>query len=175
MEREISFLFSLFLCTEFYLRCGIIAFLLGRLVPKKWFVSSLPPYRCLSFEKEGRFYDRFRIREWQDKVPDMSKISRRLMPPKALTRDLKERLPRMIQETCVAELTHGLLCLTGFYCFHYFPGVGGVVVWLIYVLVFNLPYMLIQRYNRPRLLRLYEYVISREQRKTARERGQIHG
>ena len=36
------------------------------------------------------------------------------------------------------------------------PGVGGIVAALVYIFVGNLPFVIIQRYNRPRLQKLYD-------------------
>ena len=52
-----------------------------------------------------------------------------------------------------AECIHLLLPLAGLYCLRLWPGAGGIVVTLLYFLG-NLPFVLIQRYNRPRLQRL---------------------
>lgn len=70
-------------------------------------------------------------------------------------------MPRMIQETCVAEFIHAANCILGLYCLKIFPGIGGIIVVFIYAVVFNLPYILIQRYNRPRLIRLYKHLEQR--------------
>ena len=59
----------------------------------------------------------------------------------------------MIQETCIAELVHGVLCIAGLYCFQIWPGTGGLLIAALNVLG-NLPYIIIQRFNRPRLVRL---------------------
>ena len=61
----------------------------------------------------------------------------------------------MIEETCVAELTHGLLCIAGLFLLKIWPGAGGIFLTVIYIVFGNLPFLLIQRYNRPRLVRLY--------------------
>ena len=84
----------------------------------------------------------------------MSRIFRKLMPPKSLTGDIKARLPELLRETCVAELIHFLNCFAGLYCLQIWPGVGGAVVTFLFAFVFNVPYILIQRFNRPRLLKL---------------------
>ena len=86
----------------------------------------------------------------------MSKVFKRIMPTKKLEGDILNKLPVMINETCIAESVHTILCITGLHCIKIIPGIKGVAVWLCYVLIFNLPYILIQRYNRPRFLRLYE-------------------
>ncbi len=133
---------------------GIIGFLAGRLVPKSWFQAVAFPYKPFSWEQGGKIYEKLNIRHWQNKVPDMSKLLPGWMPAKSLVGDYKTRLPRMLQETCVAEMTHVLLCVSGLYCLKLWPGAGGVLVYFLYVVIFNLPYILIQRYNRPRLIRL---------------------
>ncbi len=145
-------------CFWFLIITGVIAFFVGRLLPKKWFCADRFPYRSFRFEQDGRIYDKLRIRKWQNRVLDMSKILPFMMPAKNLTGDYKKRLPRMLQETCVAELIHTLNCFVGLYCLKLYPGVGGVIISILYIILFNLPFILIQRYNRPRLMRLAKRV-----------------
>lgn len=145
-------------CFWFLIITGVIAFFVGRLLPKKWFCADRFPYRSFRFEQDGRIYDKLHIRKWQNRVLDMSKILPFMMPAKNLTGDFKKRLPRMLQETCVAELIHTLNCFVGLYCLKLYPGVGGVIISILYIILFNLPFILIQRYNRPRLMRLAKRV-----------------
>lgn len=142
-------------CLFYYLLISVAAFLAGRWIPKKWICWENPPFREFSFERGGRFYEAFFVQHWQKKLPDMSRIFPQWMPPKNMKGNYKERLPVMIWETCVAEWIHTALCLLGLYGLRLWPGLGGIVVTFVYVAVFNLPYIMIQRYNRPRLVRLY--------------------
>lgn len=153
-------------CACYIAATGIFSFFLGRILPKKWFMAEKFPYKEYRFEQGGKFYERLQIHKWQNKVPDMSKIVPSLMPPKKLTGDYEEKLPRMIEETCVAEFIHGLLCFSGLACIGLWQGIGGWVVSLINIALFNLPFVLIQRYNRPRLGKLMR------KRKERRERVQ---
>lgn len=141
-------------CVIYYAGTGIASFVLGRLLPKHWFHPQSFWFRCHSFEENGRLYEKLRIRHWQKRVPDMSKILPWIMPAKKLAAGFQTQLPRMLEETCVAEFTHVLLCVTGLYGLKLWPGPGGLILYILYVTVFNLPFILIQRYNRPRLLRL---------------------
>lgn len=84
----------------------------------------------------------------------MSRIVPKLIPAKRLTGSYRAQLPRMIQETCVAELTHVLLSVCGLYALRLWPGAGGVLITAVYILFGNVPFIIIQRYNRPRLQRL---------------------
>ena len=60
----------------------------------------------------------------------------------------------MLQETCVAEFIHVLLSILGFGAVFIVGGAWGWIISIVYFLAGNLPYIIIQRYNRPRLLRL---------------------
>lgn len=140
-------------CIVYLAFIGVVSFWIGRLIPKKWIKEDRFPYRSYSIENNGKLYERIKIRAWQTKVPDMSRIFRGLMPAKKLDDDYCQNLPIMIKETCVAELIHFMLCILGLNCFSLWKGVGGVVITLLYILC-NVPFILIQRYNRPRLIRL---------------------
>ena len=140
-------------CARYLTLASVVSFFVGRLLPRQWPDPYCGLWRSFSFEQEGRIYEKLGIRRWQKKVPDMSRILPRMIPPKRLEgRDLRH-LPEMIRETCVAELIHLLLCLSGLYCLHIWPGVGGAFVAALFALG-NLPFILVQRYNRPRLKRL---------------------
>ena len=80
----------------------------------------------------------------------MSRIFVKIMPEKKLTKENYENLPRMIEETCVAEWTHILLSIAGLGLLKIWSGVGGVCITIIYIVLGNLPFIVVQRYNRPR-------------------------
>ena len=142
-------------CVIYIAMLGIVSFFLGRILPKEWFRHDAFPYAARWWEKNGAVYNRLYIRKWQSAVPDMSKLFKRWMPPKKLTGcPSAETLELMLQETCIAEFTHGWLSLAGLACVWLWPGPGGVVLTLVYILLGNLPFILIQRYNRPRLVKL---------------------
>ncbi len=145
---------SFFLCVVYLSVLGILSFFVGRLLPKRWFHADAFPFRAFAWEQDGRIYKKLFVHKWQNKVPDMSRILPHMMPPKNLSGNYRCRLPRMLQETCVAECIHVLNCIVGLYCLKILPGIGGVIITFLYIVLFNLPYILIQRYNRPRLQRL---------------------
>ena len=147
-------------CALYLAALGFFSFLLGRILPKSWINGELFPFR--TYAAEDRFYCLIRVRVWQNKLPDMSRVFPALMPPKNLSGNYRDRLPVMIRETCVAELTHVLLAVLGFHCITIWQGAGGVILSVLFCLG-NLPFVMIQRYNRPRLIRLANWVAMREQ------------
>ena len=150
-------------CALYLAITGIIAFLVGRIVPKSWFQEDRFPYR--SYPVEQKLYRALRVKKWQSKVPDMSRIFPALMPAKKLTADTFANRQGMIQETCVAERLHSLRSLTGLACLAIWPGAGGIILTLVYILLGNLPFIMIQRYNRPRLQKLLAMQRRKNERK----------
>lgn len=142
-------------CLVYLAAIGAVFFYIGRLLPGNWFHGDRFPFRCFAFERDGRVYEKLGIRRWKDKVPDMSRILPRVMLPKRLGWGVQpERVERMIQETCIAEFVHMILFVLGFGCVLLWDGPGGWMVAVVYNLLGNVPFILIQRYNRPRLQHL---------------------
>jgi len=150
----LEMLYEFLRCVVYVCIIGVIGFFMGRIIPKKWFTWNSFPWRPLSFEKDGKLFEKLKVKQWQNKVPDMSKIFRKLMPAKSMKSVRNaEQLKIMLRETCVAEFIHWWMCLSCLHCLRIFEGVGGVIVCILYLLG-NLPFIIIQRYNRPRLNRL---------------------
>lgn len=153
-------------CVIYFLLTGALGFLVGRLVPKAWFRYDRFPYRTAAFERDGRIYDKLKIKKWLSKVPDMSRVFP-FMPAKKLAgKPSAETLHIMIRETCVAECVHGILNLTGLGCFLIWDSAWCILLYGLYVLLGNLPYMIIQRYTRPRLVRLLHRYESKQKEGT---------
>jgi glycosyl-4,4'-diaponeurosporenoate acyltransferase len=65
----------------------------------------------------------------------------------------REALERWVQEACRAELTHWIaLLVSGLFFLWNPPWLGGVMV--LYAVALNGPCIVVQRYNRPRLMRI---------------------
>lgn len=141
-------------CAVYAAVLGVVSFLLGRVVPKNKFHADRFPFKCS--EKEARLYNALRVKSWQNKLPDMSRLFKKIMPEKRMTAATLADLPRMLQETCVAEATHVSLSLLGLAMPFLWHGIGGVAFAAVYILLGNVPFVIIQRYNRPRLQRLYD-------------------
>lgn len=155
-------------CAQYIAWIGILFFIIGRLIPKKWLCYYKFPFRTFRFEEDGRIYKKLRVHDWQNKIPDMSKIFKKSMEPKKLRTGFMDHLPVMINETCVAEAVHLALCVAGLHCMAIWDGIGGVICTLLNT-AGNLPFILAQRYNRPRLVGLYEKCSSVSQREESKK------
>ena len=143
---------------------GLLCFLIGEMMPRKNFDYRVFPYACHGWERNGDIYLKLGINRWKDKVPDMSRYIPHTFRKKIGVMRSPEHVEGLIRETCVAELIHWLLWLISPVLLLVMKKPWSIVMTVLYGLS-NLPFILIQRYNRPRLLRLYERVAQREQLK----------
>lgn len=149
---------------------GIISYPVGRLIS----YSDPDPegflFRERAWELGGKIYEKLNIKQWQAKIPDISKVLGRWMPKKKLELGLTtDKVQLMIRETCTAELVHNLLNLFGLQLLSIWSGFGGFILYLIYFLFGNLPFILVQRYNRPRLKQLHMLLEAKECRSRDQE------
>ena len=153
-------------CLSYLAGISLVFFFFGRILPQKWFHGDSVPFRPFPFEKDGAIYHIFGVRKRKDGFPDMSVAFPSLMPPKKLLKvPTASQIAWMIQETCIAELVHSLLCVLGFGCIFLWRGMGGWILSLLYAFG-NLPYIIIQRYNRPKYLRLLKRLKEKDALKT---------
>lgn len=92
------------------------------------------------------------IRMWKRWIPDAGGALPGGVPKASLVRRDRDSLRRLVLETRRAELVHWLLLPAGLLTALWLPP-AGVVVNMLFALAFNLPCLLLQRYNRARLLR----------------------
>lgn len=133
---------------------GVISHFLGELLPRELINYRSFPFYEFGFEKGGRIYRRLGVPRWAAKAPDMSRIVPYMYKKKLVENESPEDLLRFIRETCVAEITHISLIFCGIAFIPHSKTSYGTVFMIIYALS-NLPYILIQRYNRLILVRLY--------------------
>jgi glycosyl-4,4'-diaponeurosporenoate acyltransferase len=123
-----------------------------------------PLTRLRPWEREGRAYERFGIRHWKDRVPELGASFRGGVSKRALGGHDEAALAGFAAETRRAELVHWAIPLvTPVFVLWNPPWLLAAMV--AYAVVANLPCLVIQRYNRGRTLR----VVDRRARRSSRE------
>lgn len=143
---------------------GILSHFVGQALPRAHFDPQKFPYRSAEWENGGKVYEKLGIKHWKDRLPDMSKIMPDMVKKK-MSAVKSQGMDVLIAETCVAECVHWALMLLSLGIFFFWRGAWAVVFWLVYNLLGNLPFIIIQRYNRPRLVMLEQ----RRKRRAAKE------
>lgn len=123
------------------------------------------PFKMFSFEhkffgvskKEIKYYEKFKIKKWKDKVPELGKSAG--FSKKNLQSTEPEYLKKFLDETCFGEVLHAIAGVLGFTCLFFFSAKDYYFVLpiLIVNLILNLLPCFIQRYNRYRLEILYNF------------------
>lgn len=144
----------------FFAIWGIVPLLLAYLcllIPDRFFEPTRFFWRSHAFERGGSIYERvFHIRSWKHLLPDGGGVwKKRSYKKKSLTDYSEQNLKRFLIETSRGELVHWL-GIVPFWVFGLFAPPAVIWIMLCYALIVNLPCIIAQRYNRPRVYALYQ-------------------
>jgi len=115
-----------------------------------------PLLRTRQWEKNGNIYQRmFRVKKWKSRVPSGGTVFAGGFSLKQVASKDKAYLEKWVLESYRAELTHWLAILPVLLFFLWNPPLGWIIN-LMYALAVNLPCIVVQRYNRPRLIAILE-------------------
>lgn len=127
-----------------------------------WFVRIFPnslynPANGFFKEKpyERKLYKKMNVAGWKDKLPEWGKLLN--FEKKNLHKEITlEYIDQFILETCYAEAGHLGMAVTGFACIFVNSSANFLMALSFSAanVCIQIPFILIQRYNRPRLLRL---------------------
>lgn len=151
----------LFFPTPVTIILDILAWLVIQFIISKW-VTSLHAnwfdpngwmYRPHQWERGGRIYEMLGVKRWKDRLPDAAPWFKGGFPKETLASRSRDYLERFVLETCRGELAHWLAMMMGplFFLWNR-PWVGWLMV--AYAFAGNIPCIVVQRYNRCRLIRL---------------------
>ncbi len=126
-------------------------------LPGRFFSPNSFVFRAHGFEKDGLIYDSiFRVSRWKHLLPDGGMVWRkRGFRKKKLDNFSEENLNRFLVESARGEMTHWL-AIFPFWIFWFFTPPYVPWIMLIYALLANVPCIIAQRYNRPRVQRLLQ-------------------
>ena len=111
------------------------------------------PYRTRAWERGGAIYDQlFRVKAWKARLPSGGGMLGGFSMTRMVSHDVAH-LERWVLETCRSELCHWVAIAPALLFFLWNPPAVGIVM-IVYALAFNLPLVIVQRRNRPRLLAL---------------------
>jgi glycosyl-4,4'-diaponeurosporenoate acyltransferase len=127
--------------------CAVVGWLAGRL-PRRWLETDTFVTRVRSFERGGSVYERLGVRRWKLRLPESNSLGR---TTRASKRTLAGRsaVPDYLVETRRAEYVHwALLCAAPVFLLWGPAWVGRTMT--VFGIAFNLPFIVVQRFNRAR-------------------------
>ena len=156
---ELPELWTLALCFVIWPILQVSAALFCLLLPDRFFSPDSFLYRPHRWEDSGLIYERLlHVRRWKHMLPDGATAWKRRGYQKKHLEDFSpDNLRRFIIESARGELTHWLAIMP-FWIFGFFTPMYVIGIMLIYALIANLPCIIVQRYNRPRIKRMLKEI-----------------
>jgi glycosyl-4,4'-diaponeurosporenoate acyltransferase len=137
----------------FWVGSALLVGLLANQVPPRWLSSgALGPAPASARERSRAAPGAPGIRIWKRWIPDAGGALPGGVPKASLVRRDPAALRRLVVETRRAELVHWLLWPAGLLTALWLPP-AAVLVNVVFATLFNLPCVLLQRFNRGRLRR----------------------
>ena len=132
----------------------VTAALICRKIPTSKFDYNSKIFKSHKWENNGKFYKKLLVHKWKKLLPDGAKYFKGDFTKKHLLSSKAEYIEKFIKESCRAELVHylGMFPFVVFYLLVP-PYIASLI--LLYAIIVNIPCIIAQRYNRPRLVKLY--------------------
>lgn len=138
---------------------SLIIAVLIRLLPKSWFDNKHKIFKVS--KKERHFYEKIKIKIWKDKIPDLGQTANFKKDKLDNTND-PVYLKKFINETIYGECVHILCIISALLSLIFVPKKlllpMALPIAIVYI-CYNIPSIIIQRYNRPRLEVVYNRLI----------------
>jgi glycosyl-4,4'-diaponeurosporenoate acyltransferase len=140
-------------CSGVWFGIGLATGVVANRIPLRRLERDTWITRLRGFESDGRLYERrLRIRRWKDLLPEAGDMFRGGFSKRRLRSRDDQHLLRFVAETRRAEYVHWGNAMAGVLFLAFLPLWAGLVM-VAFGLVAHLPFVVIQRYNRARLLR----------------------
>lgn len=133
-------------------------------LPKSFFDPTKKRYKSFGWEK--RFYGSIGIRKWKDKIPETGGLLVGFSKSKATDLRNNEYVFKFMEETCYAEVMHVWSIPLGFVTLLLCPAALRLTVALpvaVVNAVLQLLPVMVQRFVRPQLMRVYLGNLKRQQ------------
>ena len=109
-----------------------------------------------NFEKDASWFRKYlKIDKWKDRVPELGGVFGDGFQKRSIASGTKDQLQLFIRETRRAELAHWVMT-AGWIITIAFNPLWAIVFNLIFAHIVNFPCLIIQRYNRARLIKVLE-------------------
>ncbi|MDG0842935.1 glycosyl-4,4'-diaponeurosporenoate acyltransferase [Staphylococcus equorum] len=145
-----------FICTLYWFLMHMSISMIGTILSNKFFEKNTRYFKTFNWEHEGRFWEKwFRVKSWKDHLPDGNKLNSKIKSKVRLEKIYsKTYIEEFIIETKKAELIH-ILSVTP--CLIFLNQERKIKnINILYAILVNVPFVIVQRYNRPKLERYYQ-------------------
>ena len=125
-------------------------------LPKKVFNPFLKVYNVAKGER--KFYERIGVRKWKDRIPEAGQLFANFAKTEIADMTNNEYVYKFMSETIYAEIMHWLSVILSFLIIFIDLSLALYVALPLIVgnIILNILPVMVQRYNRPKLMVLYQ-------------------
>lgn len=125
-------------------------------LPKKVFNPFLKVYKVAKGER--KFYEKIGIRKWKDRIPEAGQLFANFAKTEIADTTNNEYVYKFMSETIYAELMHWLSAIFSVFIIFIDLSIALYVALPLIVgnVILNILPVMVQRYNRPKLMVLYQ-------------------
>ncbi len=153
-----------FLIIISYIGLNALVSLLTRIIPQD--KINIHSWCFKTFKKERKIYELLGVKKFKDKIPDMGGVLTGFSKSELTSSDPRY-LERFIKETILGELSHllGILCCVVIFIVFNEHTLNFALPLFFLNTYFNLMPLIVQRYNRPKLCKIYERQVAHSNQK----------
>lgn len=121
-------------------------------LPDRFYNYKTGIYKERRWEKSGKFYQAvFKVKRWKKHIPELADFIKFIFPKKFIKEFTDEFLSKYLLESCKAEFVHWCNIFSST-IFLIYEGLSAFTYMFIIAILLNTPFIIIQRYNRPRII-----------------------
>ena len=145
-----KFAFNLFV----FLISSIIVTLISTKLPDRYYNYRNWIYKERKLEKNVEFYQQmFKVKRWKKHMPEIADFINSVFSKKSIKEFDNAYIEKYLLESCRAEFAHWCIIFSSVMFLFYAGTAAFIYMFLISVLI-DVPFIIIQRYNRPRILHI---------------------
>ncbi|MFD0958420.1 glycosyl-4,4'-diaponeurosporenoate acyltransferase CrtO family protein [Paenibacillus chungangensis] len=141
-----------------------VSYLFSRM-PLSWFTEPRSPFVAGLIEPSAReklwYEEKLLVKKWKERLPDGGAWFKRGFVKRELSSRQSDYISRFLLETRRAEWTHWLTLALAPLFFVWNDAVADMII-IVYAIAANMPFIIVQRYNRYRLRRVERSLWGRE-------------
>jgi glycosyl-4,4'-diaponeurosporenoate acyltransferase len=95
----------------------------------------------------------FKVKRWKDHMPEIADFIKSAFTKKSIKEFDNAYIEKFLLESCRAEFAHWCIIFSSV-IFLFYEGTSVFIYMFLIAILIDLPFIIIQRYNRPRIIRI---------------------
>lgn len=141
----------------FFLVSSIIVTFISTKLPERYYNYRAWLYKERKWERNGEFYQQvLKVKRWKGHMPEIADFIKSAFPKNSIKEFTNEYIEKYLLESCRAEFAHWCIIASSI-MFLFCEGTAAFIFILLIAIILNAPFIIIQRYNRPRIIRIMKH------------------